>query len=252
MKTFFRFMRADFQKIRHTPMLWIHIVVPILTVTVFLSYYSFSTGSSIGKVEGYMEALSIAFPLLIGILSAMAVEQEASAGHFQELLIAKYKLMSFFSKVCMLLLLGFGSLFITVGGFAFGFKFLLHQNLFSSNFYGKMILILFFSQIFLYLLHILCSFRFGSGASIGLGIAESLIAALMLTGLGDGKWMWIPCGWGVRFSDYYILLNTTNNSGISIFKKEIESGALICFVMTVLLLLSSFIWFHYFEGRNED
>lgn len=251
MKTFFRFMRADFRKIRHTPMLWIHIVVPILTVTVFLSYYSFSTGSSIGKVEGYMEALSIAFPLLIGILSAMAVEQEASAGHFQELLIAKYKLMSFFSKVCTLLLLGFGSLFITVGGFAFGFKFLLHQNLFSSSFYGKMILILFFSQIFLYLLHILCSFRFGSGASIGLGIAESLVAALMLTGLGEGIWMWIPCGWGVRLCDYYIAWNT-NNGGISILMKEFKSGASICFVMTVLLLLSSFIWFHYFEGRNED
>ncbi|WP_346888863.1 lantibiotic immunity ABC transporter MutG family permease subunit [Clostridium sp. UBA1056] len=251
MKTFFRFMRADFQKIRHTPMLWIHIVVPILTVTVFLSYYSFSTASSFGKVGGYMEALAIAFPLLIGILSAMAVEQEASAGHFQELLIAKYKLMSFFSKVCTLLLLGFGSLFITVGGFAFGFKFLLHQNLFSSNFYGKMILILFFSQIFLYLLHILCSFRFGSGASIGLGIAESLVAALMLTGLGEGIWMWIPCGWGVRFSDYYISWNT-NNGGISILMEEFQSGALICFVMTVLLLLSSFIWFHYFEGRNED
>ena len=251
MKTFFRFMRADFQKIRHTQMLWIHIVIPILTVTLFLSYYSFSTASSFGKVSGYMEALSIAFPLLIGILSAMAVEQEASAGNFQELLIAKYKLVSFFSKVCTLLLLGFGSLFITVGGFAFGFKFLLHQNLFSSGFYGKMILILFFSQIFLYLLHILCSFRFGSGASIGLGIAESLIAALMLTGLGQGIWMWIPCGWGGRLCDYYISWNA-NNSGIGIFMKEFESGALICFVMTVLLLLSSFIWFHYFEGRNEN
>lgn len=251
MKTFFRFMRADFQKIRHTPMLWIHIVVPILTVTLFLSYYSFSTASVSGKVGGYMEVLSIAFPLLIGILSAMAVEQEASAGHFQELLMAKYKLMSFLSKVCMLLLLGFGSLFITVGGFAFGFQFLLHQNLFSTNFYGKMILILFFSQIFMYLLHILCSFRFGAGASIGLGIAESLIAALMLTGLGEEIWRWIPCSWGVRLCEYYLELKT-NGKYITIYVEEFQSGASICFVMTALLLLSSFIWFHYFEGRNEN
>ena len=73
----------------------------------------------------------------------------------------------------------------------------------------------------------------------------------MLTGLGEGIWMWIPCGWGARLCDYYISWNA-NNSGISIFMKEFESGALICFVMTVLLLLSSFIWFHYFEGRNEN
>lgn len=251
MKTFLRLITADFQKIRRSPLHWIHIVIPMLTVILFLSYYSFSRASSPGKVGGYMEVLAIAFPLLIGIISANAVEQEALAGHFQELLMARYKLMSFFSKVCMLLLLAFGSLLIAVGGFAFGFQFLLHQNIFSTNFYGKMILILFSSQIFLYLLHILCSFRFGSGASIGLGIAESLVAALMLTGLGDGIWRWIPCSWGARLCNYYMLWNT-NNSGISIFMKEFQSGALICFIMTVLLFFISSFWFYYFEGRNKN
>lgn len=251
MKTFFRLIRADFQKIRRSPLNWIHIVVPMLMVILFLSYYSFSRASSPGKVGGYMEVLAIGFPLIISIISANAVEQEALAGHFQELLMAKYKLMSFFSKVCMLLLLAFGSLLIAVGGFSFGFQFLLHQNMFSIVFYGKMILILFSSQIFLYLLHILCSFRFGSGASIGLGIAESLVAALMLTGLGEGIWKWIPCSWGVRFCDYYLKWKI-NIGDRSIYLRELQRGASICFGMTVLLLLSSFIWFHYFEGRNEN
>lgn len=251
MKTFLRLIRGDFQKIRRSPLHWIHIVIPMMMVILFLSYYSFSRASSPGKVGGYMEVLAIGFPLLIGIISANAVEQEALAGRFQELLMARYKLMSFFSKVYMLLLLAFGALLAAVGGFAFGFQFLLHQNMFSIVFYGKMILILFSSQIFLYLLHILCSFRFGSGASIGLGIAESLVAALMLTGLGDGIWKWIPCSWGARLCNYYMLWNT-NNSGISIFMKEFESGALICFVMTVLLFFISSFWLHYFEGRNEN
>lgn len=251
MKTFLRLIRGDFQKIRRSPLYCIHIVIPMLMVILFLSYYSFSRASSPGKVGGYIEVLAIGFPLLIGIISANAVEQEALAGRFQELLMAKYKLMTFFSKVCMLLLMAFGALIAAVGGFAFGFQFLLHQNMFSTNFYAKMTLILFFSQIFLYLLHILCSFRFGSGASIGLGIAESLVAALMLTGLGDGIWKWIPCSWGARLCNSYMLWST-NNSGISIFMKEFQSGALICFIVTALLFFISSFWFHYFEGRNGN
>ena len=39
---------------------------------------------------------------------------------------------------------------------------------------------------------------FGKGASMGLGIAGSLIAALMITGLGDATWKYIPWAWGVR------------------------------------------------------
>jgi ABC-2 type transport system permease protein len=100
-------------------------------------------------------------------------------------------------------------------------------------------------------LHILCSFQFGTGASIGLGIAETLISALTLTGLGEGIWKWIPCSWGVRLCDYYLKWKDSGEN-ITIYMKEFQNGTTICFVMTVLLLLSSFLWFHYFEGRNEN
>ncbi len=251
MKKFFRQVRGEFQKIRHTPMLWIHILVPVIGVILFLSYYSFLSINNTSKVQGYMEVLSVAFPLLIGIITAMAVDQEALAGNFQELLMAEGKLTSFFSKICVLLIMSFGALLIAVGGFALGFKFFLHQNTFSIAFYGKMILILFSSQIFLYILHTICSFQFGTGASIGLGIAESLIAALMLTGLGEAIWKWIPCSFGGRLCDYYMEYNTSKGD-IYIFLSEFESGALICLVITAILLLSSFIWFYYYEGRKEN
>lgn len=247
MKAFLRLLAADFQKIRNTPMLWIHIMVPSIGVILFVTYYSFSNWNTVEKVVGYIEVLSITFPLLIGIITAMAVDQEALAGNFQELLTARSKQKSFFSKLCMLLLLAFGSILIAVGGFAFGFEFLVHQNTFSIVFYGKLILILFLSQIFLYLLHILCSFRFGTGASIGLGIAESLVSALMLTGYGEGVWKWIPCTWAGRLCDYYISGKT-----ITMYINEFQRGASICLIMTVLLFAFGSLWFHYFEGRNEN
>ncbi|ERI94116.1 putative antibiotic ABC transporter protein MutG [Clostridiales bacterium oral taxon 876 str. F0540] len=250
MIAFFRLVMADFQKIRRSSILWIHVVIPVLTIINFLSYYSFSKASTFGKVSGYMEMLSIAFPILIGVITSAAVEQESSSGGFQELLMSKHKLMSFFSKFFMLLLLAFTALLAAVGGFALGFKYLLNQNIFEPAFYMNMIIILFGSVIFLYLMHTMCSFIFGAGASIGLGIAESLIAALMLTGLGEGIWRYIPCSWGGRLCNYYMLIET-NRKEAFIFMKEFQNGNLICFITTVILIIISLIWFNRFEGRRE-
>lgn len=167
MGTLFKLIRADFQKIRHTPIVWIHIIVPILISMLFAAYYAYSpsTADDISKVELYIQVLSIGFPLIIGIVCAMAVEQEADAGSFQELLMARHKLLKFFSKICMLLLMGLGSLIIAIGILGLGLEFLIHKNVFSTVFYGKITLILLFYEVFLYLLHLLCSLRFGSGVS---------------------------------------------------------------------------------------
>jgi len=250
MKSFVRLLKADFLKIRHTPMLWIHMIVPASIAILLLIYYAFSHQIALGKVAGLMELLGVGFPLVIGIITAMAIDQEASAGHFGEILMARGKIKCFLSKLCMLLLMALGSLLIAIGGFALGFQFILHQNQFSVSFYGQLIIVLFLSQIFLYLLHTICSLRFGTGASIGLGIAESLIAALMITGLGEGIWHWIPCSWGVRFNVYNLSLLA--HSGVSQCIKELISGGTICFMATILLFVFSLIWFHYFEGRSEN
>ena len=55
------------------------------------------------------------------------------------------------------------------------------------SFYYKETLIVFSSNILLYMIQYLVVFYFGKGASIGIGIIGSLISALMLTGLGDGN-----------------------------------------------------------------
>lgn len=57
----------------------------------------------------------------------------------------------------------------------------------------------------IYLIHLFVGMSFGKGASMGLGIAGSLIAALMITGLGDATWKYIPWAWGVRAMDYTVL-----------------------------------------------
>lgn len=251
MGTFFRLIRGDFKKLRRSSIVWIHVVVPILIAMLFVWYYSSSALNDISKVEYFMQALSIGFPLIIGIVCAMVVEQEASAGNFQELLMSKNKLLCFFSKLCMLVFMGATSLITAVGILFVSLEFFLHKNLLSVTFYGKITLLLLFCEVFLYLLHLLCSFKFGTGASIGLGISESLIAALLLTGLGDKTWKWIPCSWGGRACDYYISLSNYKGNATT-YMQELQSTVYIFIVVTVIFLLISFLWFNYFEGRKEN
>lgn len=248
---FFRLIIGDFKKLHHSSIVWIHVVVPVLIAMLFVWYYSSSALNDISKIEYFIQALSIGFPLIIGIVCAMVVEQEAQAGSFQELLMSKNKLLSFFSKLCMLIFMAFTSLVTAVGILAIGLECLLHKNPFSAAFYGKITLLLLFCEIFLYLLHLLCSFKFGTGASVGLGISESLITAILLTGLGDKTWKWVPCSWGGRACDYYISLSTyKGNSGT--YMQEFQSTVYIFSVVTVIFLLISFLWFNYFEGRKEN
>lgn len=247
----FRLVRADFQKIKRSSLLWIHVLVPFFISAAFVAYYSNSTVNAVSKISGYFQVLSIGFPLIIGIVTGSAAEQEAEAANFQQLLTAEYKTAGFLSKIVMLFLLELFSLSIAAGVFAAGMKFSKVYNLISAAIYGKIVLLLFSSMVFLYFLHVLCSLRFGSGASIGLGIGESLISALMLTGLGDGIWKWIPCAFGVRFSYYYIGLNA-NTANSAYIIEDFKSGIYTCTAMTIAIIIISVVFFHSFEGRNGD
>lgn len=104
--------------------------------------------------------------------------------------------------------------------------------------------------MFLYLLHLTASLRFGRGASIGVGIVGSLVAALMLTGLGDTIWPYIPFAWGVRF----ISLWTIHASGtmLSPAVSGLSAGITVWLLGTILAALLCAAWFQRWEGRSAD
>ena len=256
-----KLIKSDFYKIRHTAIVWIHIIVPIFISLSFVAYYASSTVAvnNLFRLGLYTQILSIGFPLIISIVCAMAAEQEADVGNFQVLLASEHKLLSFLSKICMMLLMGFFSLIVAIGIFVLGLEFLIHEKVFDLHIYGNIILILLFSQIFLYILHLLLSFRFGSGSSIGLGIAESLVSSLMVTGLGDVIGKWLPCSWGARIMQSYIMLNSNVNDVNVLLNKfqglymnEFKMGIYICIIATIILFLLSLMWYNYFEGRSEN
>lgn len=253
-----RLIKSDFLKMKHTPFYFIHICLPFIGVLIFLKYYSSALFSPVNKVNVYLEAISIAFPTLIGILCSMVIEQEVMAGKFKEMLSIEYgKGKCLLSKILVLLLLSLCSLSLAIGGFFLGFQYVLKQNVFPLGFYSNATLIIFGAQIFLYLFHLWLTIKFGSGASIGMGIFESLFSALLITGLGDGIWQWIPCGWSVKFCDNFFI---KESGSIDIFNEVANINTMInnnvvgfrnCVIFTIAFAIFFGIWFNFFEGRGE-
>lgn len=252
-----RLIKADFMKLKHTPFYWIHIFVPISVVTAFLLYYSYSKINSISKLNGFFEAISIAFPLIIGVICALVIEQEKKAGKFKEMISTENSRgICLFSKLMVMIIWGAISLIITVSGFYIGFQYFLKQNVFSINLYINIAVVVFIAQISLYLFHVFLSIRFGSGVSIGMGIFESMISGLFITGLGDGIWRYVPCSFAVRFSDGFFVkeagtadvFNALGNKEYWI--EQCATGFINCIIITLVAAITLKVWFDYFEFSN--
>ncbi len=245
MPTLIRCIRSDFQKFRHTSMPWIHILIPLAAAVLFVSYYSVSPWNSETKISGYFEVIGVAFPLMIGLISGKAVEQEGQAGSFQVMLsCTKSRAVAYSSKLIVLLLPGIVSVAIATGTFAVGFKTV------SVIMYFKAGGLLFTGSIFLYILHLFISLQYGRGASIGLGIVESLISALALTGLGDGIWYYIPCTWSARLCDclVFIWFNPSETIGFT----EIQKCLTVATPATIAAFVISLFWFQRWEGSRSN
>ncbi|MDN5341431.1 MAG: lantibiotic transport system permease protein [Oceanotoga sp.] len=238
-------IKSDFFKLKKTPIIYIHIIIPILGALTFLSYYSFSNLNTNTKITIYIQIITILFPLLIGIITGIITEQEEKAGNFQNMFcINKLKYISYTSKLITLLILSILSIILALGIFAIGFK------QFNTIFYIKIVLSIFTANIFLYNLHLMISLKFGKASSIGIGIIGMLISALMQTGLGDKIWHIMPWSWAMRFCDYIIFKTTikTNNTNII---PNIKTSIIIILISTLISIIITLCWFNKWEGKKS-
>ncbi len=242
-----RLVRAEFWKIRHTLLPWIHVLIPLLGITVFLSYYRLSRVSDEGKVSGYIQTLAIAFPLIISIVCCLSVEME-ERGHFQTFLgSAVHKKNALLAKWLVLSGMGFASMLLAVGGFAAGYWGMTGKMVYGKAEYFCMAVVLMLNGIGLYLFHLFLNLSFSRNISLCAGTAQLLVAALFLTGLGEGLWQFFPCSWGSRWSGY-LLLYWKGNLSVSAEFVYKSLGICVCFCAALWGLI--FLWFHYYEGRQ--
>lgn len=231
-----RCLRIDMLKMKRLPIIYAHIVIPILISAVFLAYYKICGWNEYEKVSAFYQALGIGFPVLIGIFTANQMELEQSAGEYQNILTVKHKITAFISKVIILNIYSFVSMFLTTVIFSVGMSISGFANIFKSCFTSAALIWL--AGIPLYIWQMMIAFHFGKGASIGVGILGGLVSALMLTGLGDIGWKYIPVAWTARFPSVYLM---GENEGIMLLHFTI--------VIFVSILYYVF-WASRWEGRK--
>lgn len=247
---FYNSLKSDLYKLCNSPLLLIHLIVPVVGIILFVWYYSFSALNEFNKLSAYIQILSVSFPVLIGIITSILAESEQKAGNFQMLLsTATPKYIPHITKLIWLILFGFCSSLVALVGFGIGFS-VLGYTTFKLLFYIKTAVLLTISVIPLYLLHYIISFIVGKGYSLGLGIIGTLLSALFLTGLGDGIWTVLPWGITARFSETLLVSNLMNIDFFQ-FNGIIQSMIFIS-IFTFLFLITLILLSNKWEGRESE
>lgn len=239
-------LHADLLKMKGTPILLVHILIPVITSGVFLIYYSFSAWNENTKIIAFYQAIGAGFPVLIGIFTASMAEQEQNAGGFQNLLALPKKTAAFVSKVLLLLIFSMFSVLLTAVIFGFGFCKIPTSSAVSIGVGMAAALIMWCGSIPLYIWQMILAFQFGKGASIGAGILFGLVSALMLTGLGDYIWKYTFVSWTGRIPYTYLKLALGESGTIN----ELETGVPIYCIFTALSMIYYFLWASRWEGSK--
>lgn len=248
MKAYYRLLKADFMKMRHSVFYKLHIAVPTTLVTFILLYYGMNSYSSQGKIQAFVEAIAVSFPFIGAIMVAMSMELDANAGNFKEILSCEYgKSKAYLSKLSSVLISGIVAAGITIAAFYLGFTYFLKQNSLDLSFYSEFFVILIIGQIIEYIFHSILALCYGQGITIATGIVETLIAALMLTGLGEGTWIVFPCSWSARLCDYCMIYYLKGEH----FMKNMRQELRIVLVFTIIGLIMALGLVERFEGRKN-
>lgn len=249
MKAFINSCKAEFYQIIHSKLLGLHIVIPLIGIILFSSYYSYAAWDNEDKILVYLQTVAMAFPILIAIVLAMSFEAEQNAGHFQRILSVPYsKRISHLSKLTILEVVGFIATLVAVVGFGIISR-LMGNQIYSLLDYFKMATLLFVTNIGLYMIQYIVSFQWGKGLALGLGIMGGLLSPLMYLGLGDGIWKFIPCAWGIRFVSYASSLSM-NASESKWIVQEFKESFMVMLVIIILISGIFLLWSSRWQGKN--
>ena len=83
-----RCWKAEYQKCKHSILLYMHSMIPIICAAIFAGYYHISRWELATKISAYLEVLAVAFPFLIGIIVGLVVQIEN--GNVKKCAVGKY------------------------------------------------------------------------------------------------------------------------------------------------------------------
>ncbi|MDO5725201.1 MAG: lantibiotic immunity ABC transporter MutG family permease subunit [Tissierellia bacterium] len=243
MKELLKILKTDIMKLKSSKLFWVHLFIPLLGNLLFLSYYRASKWGDFEKLSAYIQVLGIVFPIMISIVCSILAQQEYDAGYYQNLFKFGSKIyLNYLSKLILLIALGFMASLIALLVYYFGYN-LIGDSVLNIKQYIIIAVILILSNFSEYNIHLFLSLRFSKNISIGIAAIETLISALFMTGLGEGRWYFLPAAWGPRYAIYYL-------NGIKNY--DLKLALIISIIFTVLIFLSVIIWFNKWEGNRLE
>lgn len=255
MRHFLRLYRAEWYKMRHTIIPALHICVPLAGSLVFLLYYRARPWNGAVQLSGFVQVVGMAFPLLVSLIVSRSVGLE-EANHYQIFLGGNAgRISSLLAKCIALQTAGLGAVILGVGSFALGEMFLLGNYDVPGVTYFSSAAGLWIGSLTLYPIHFFFSMRFSKSVSVAIGTAQAVLAGLLITGLGEGVWQFVPCSWSIRLTSIS-LVNTVfawqeSNGTVSdmqllkenVFSIFMNEMGYICLLISLGICVIIFIWF---------
>lgn len=234
---------------RHTFLYGLHVGSAALGCLIFLLYYKGSGWNELAQIGGFLEIIGIALPFAVSLVcSGNAALEEGN--HFQTFLGSSVrKWNALLAKWLVLLGLCFLTVLSAVLVFGAGFRWGLGKEGISFGAYGVLAVILCLGSAPLYLEHLFLNLMFTKAVSLGVGVAQFLLASLFLTGLGDGRWQFFPCTWSVR-GVLTAFTYMTKKELSYILALEIRNSLMICLLLMLVIYAIIRAWFHFYEGRQ--
>lgn len=252
MRDFLKCVKGNIYKSVHAKLLLVHVLVPLIGIVAFGGYYSISPLGEMDKIFLFVLAVSMAYPLMIGIVVSMLYEMDLKAGGFANLLIVPYsKVTAHLGNLFSLLLLGLVACAVTFLGFGLVFR-LLGYTSFGVKDYLLFTFLMLGTNLAAYVIQYIVCFLFGKGVSLGIGIIGLLLAPLMYLGMGAPIWKYIPWSYGMRISAYHFVLFRGLKSGdITGYSMEnFQAGVRFVIGVTAVIVVVFIVWSKYWQNNR--
>lgn len=240
---------SDAIKLSRTPFFIVHLAIPVLGILVFAAYQRTSHYAPEQFTINYYQVLTLIYPLLAAWICAIITEQEVEAGGGFFLLSTPSPLRNLLSKLLFMVIFGLMSCLLVTLGYRGVAAMMIPEFSFPLSITFRMALLIWSCAVFAYLFHTWLGLRFSGNVSFAVATVEILLAALMLTGLGETIWFFVPSAWGVRLVS---LLSRYLMRGEMATVPAMQLGALMAVIATLLMLVFLFTWFLHWEGRKNE
>lgn len=246
-------------RLRHSPLLWLHIVGSITPPLLIGTYFAVTPWDSFLATDVYMQILGALMPLASALVMAFDIDTERQAGELSTLLAVPSRATGLLGKMLAYFLAAVLTLLSCVVLFAVILT--LHgRQIPSLHSLSLALCALILGSAVLYPFSTWCALRFSRNATIAWGTVFSVIAVSSLGGLahtlvsGQLSSMHtvpalyaMPMAWATKMAS--IAIEHDINPAVSLVPLGIHS--IIALAATSIVMLVLCLWFTHFEDRKR-